>query len=105
MVIRTRVDSMRTIGRNTQGVRLIKLDEGDTVSSLAKLPRDELPDAEGAALEPADNGDGNGDGRPVDAGLDDANGLAADPSDLGDLHRPHILDDGVGDAEASDHID
>ena len=35
---------MRTIGRNTQGVRLIKLDEGDVVSSLAKLPEDELGD-------------------------------------------------------------
>src|SRR5947199_1919265 len=32
MVIRTRVDTLRTIGRNTQGVRLIKLDDGDTVS-------------------------------------------------------------------------
>ena len=31
MVIRTRVSTMRTIGRNTQGVRLIKLDEGDVV--------------------------------------------------------------------------
>src|SRR6516165_167702 len=38
MVIRTRVDAIRTIGRNTQGVRLIKLDDGDAVSSLAKLP-------------------------------------------------------------------
>ena len=46
MVIRTRVSTMRTIGRNTLGVRLIKLDEGDTVSSLAKLPEDELGDAD-----------------------------------------------------------
>ncbi len=58
LVIRTLVDSIRTIGRNTQGVRLIKLDEGDTVSSLAKLPQEELADVEAAALEPI------GDGRP-----------------------------------------
>ena len=45
MVIRTKVSTMRTIGRNTLGVRLIKLDEEDTVSSLAKLPADELNDA------------------------------------------------------------
>src|SRR5262249_2649888 len=44
MVIRTRVDAIRTIGRNTQGVRLIKLDDGDAVSSLAKLPVEELAD-------------------------------------------------------------
>jgi DNA gyrase subunit A len=88
MVIRTRVDAIRTIGRNTQGVRLIKLDEGDAVSSLAKLPQDELVETEAAAaLEPP------GDGRA----------LAAAPFD--GVHQPHILDDGVAEAEASDHID
>jgi DNA gyrase subunit A len=82
---------MRTIGRNTQGVRLIKLDEGDAVSSLAKLPEDELGDVEAAELE------ATGNGRPI---IDDD---ATAPLD--DLHEPHIMDDGVGEAEASDHID
>lgn len=45
MVIRTALNTTRTIGRNTQGVRLIKLNEGDAVSGLAKLPADELADA------------------------------------------------------------
>ncbi len=59
MAIRTRVSTMRTIGRNTQGVRLIKLDEGDVVGSLAKLPEDEIigdaPDlAPGGVLEHPD---------------------------------------------------
>ncbi len=45
MMIRTRISDTRTIGRNTQGVRLIKLDEGDLVGSLAKLPLEELGDA------------------------------------------------------------
>ena len=44
IVIRTQVARYAPIGRNTQGVRLIKLDEGDTVSSLAKLPEEELTD-------------------------------------------------------------
>ncbi len=92
MVIRTRVDTMRTIGRNTQGVRLIKLDDGDTVSSLAKLPADELADAEAGDLEPG------GDGRALDA---EAVANAA----LTGRHPPHIIDDGVAEAEASDHID
>jgi DNA gyrase subunit A len=64
-------------------VRLIRVDDGDTVGSLAKLPEEELtaevPDeveVPGAPVEPT-----------------------------GDGHPPHILDDGVGGAEASDHID
>jgi DNA gyrase subunit A len=89
MVIRTKIDSIRPIGRNTQGVRLIKVDDGDTVSSLAKLPREELAEADVV------------DGAP--AILDD--GPLAGPDGDGPLHRPHIIDDGVADAEASDHID
>jgi DNA gyrase subunit A len=92
MVIRTKVSTMRTIGRNTLGVRLIKLDEGDTVSSLAKLPADELGD--GAELETL-----AGDGLPTDL-----NGTAGD-SLLEEPYSPHIIDDGVGEAEASDHTD
>jgi DNA gyrase subunit A len=37
MLVRTRVSEISVIGRNTQGVRLIRLDEGDTVVSLAKI--------------------------------------------------------------------
>src|SRR5262249_53225999 len=83
ILIRTRVGDTRPIGRNTQGVRLIRLDEGDTVSSLAKLPEEEL--AAAAALEADDLPDGEH--RPNGA------------------ESPHILDDGVAQAEASDHID
>ena len=92
MVIRTKVSTMRTIGRNTLGVRLIKLDEGDTVSSLAKLPEDELNDV--GELEPTGP---NGQAEEIDGETGD--GTFEEP------HRPHIIDDGVGEAEASDHID
>jgi DNA gyrase subunit A len=82
ILIRTRMADLRTIGRNTQGVRLIRVDEGDTVGSLAKLPLDEL----GAEAElPAPEG------QPAD-------GLAP-------AADAHILDDAVGRAEASGHID
>jgi DNA gyrase subunit A len=87
MVIRTRVDSIRTIGRNTQGVRLIRVEEGDTVSSLAKLPGEEIAETEADVLAPVD-------GAPAPT-LDGA----------GAVHGPHILDDGVAEAEASDHLD
>jgi DNA gyrase subunit A len=102
LVIRTLVDAIRTIGRNTQGVRLIKLDEGDAVSSLAKLPKVELAEVEAAALEPTGDGRALGTGR---AKAIDADGLVADSSALDDHHQPHIIDDGVAEAEASDHID
>ena len=36
-IIRLRVADIRTIGRNTQGVRLIDLDNGERVVSLARL--------------------------------------------------------------------
>ena len=83
ILIRTRVADTRPIGRNTQGVRLIRLDEGDTVGSLAKLPEEELTAV--IPLEPADHP--NGDLEP------------------GASSSPHILDDGVAEAEASDHVD
>ncbi len=83
ILIRTRVADIRPIGRNTQGVRLIRLDEGDAVSSLAKLPEEELTAV--VALEPADHPDGD--------------------LEPGSTPLPHILDDGVAEAEASDHLD
>jgi DNA gyrase subunit A len=82
IIIRTRVADISLIGRNTQGVRIIRVEEEDTVGSLAKLPEEELA---------------GGDDLPA---TDD---LAPPPA--ADGHPPHILDDGVGLAEASDHID
>jgi len=39
-IIRMKVDSMRIIGRNTQGVRLINLEAGEKVVDLSMLARD-----------------------------------------------------------------
>jgi DNA gyrase subunit A len=83
ILIRTRVGDTRPIGRNTQGVRLIRLDDGDAVSSLAKLPEEQL--AADAALA-ADL-----------AAEAEAMALAPPTAD------GHILDDGVAEAEAQDH--
>jgi len=93
ILIRTRVADTRLIGRNTQGVRLIRLDEGDTVGSLAKLPEEELTTV--VPLEPADRPDG--DLEPADRPDGDL--------EPGVSSSPHILDDGVAEAEASDHLD
>ncbi|AGA24596.1 DNA gyrase subunit A [Singulisphaera acidiphila] len=84
ILIRTPVADMREIGRNTQGVRLIRVEEGDSVSSLAKLPEEELTADVEAEVEAA--------------------GLHADAIPV-DGETAHIMDDGVAEAEARDHID
>jgi DNA gyrase subunit A len=88
MVIRTALNKTRTIGRNTQGVRLIKIDEGDAVSSLAKLPEDEI--GETLELEPA-----IGEEEPAD-GL---NGSAESPDSFSDSDPGET--DSAGDSDSS----
>jgi DNA gyrase subunit A len=39
MIIRTHLDQILTIGRDTQGVCVIKLNEGHLVSTIAIVPR------------------------------------------------------------------
>ena len=41
MVNRTHVTEIRVIGRNTQGVRIMNLNEGDKIASLAKVARED----------------------------------------------------------------
>jgi DNA gyrase subunit A len=41
ILIRQGVQEIRTIGRNTQGVRLIRLDDGDTIADITTTVRDE----------------------------------------------------------------
>jgi DNA gyrase subunit A len=42
MVNRTHISEIRVIGRNTQGVRVMNLNEGDKIASLAKVAREEI---------------------------------------------------------------
>ena len=56
---RIRAADINTIGRNTQGVRIIRLDENDTLVSCAVIPSDSFDEAEVAAVvsaTPPDNG-------------------------------------------------
>ena len=48
-IIRLRIKDIRIIGRNTQGVRLIELEEGERLVSLARV----------AEKEEEDDGDGD----------------------------------------------
>ena len=57
IIIRTGIEELRAIGRNTQGVRLIKLDEDDKVVAVARLAREDdeaTGDSNTAVIEPAE---------------------------------------------------
>jgi DNA gyrase subunit A len=54
MIIRLNTADISTIGRNTQGVRLIQLEEGDQLMSVARLA--EREDGEEGAAGPEGNG-------------------------------------------------
>ncbi|MET4104806.1 DNA gyrase subunit A [Hymenobacter sp. UYP22] len=76
ITIRLRMSDLRSIGRATQGVRLLKISQGDEISSVAKVAAEEKdPDAETdlfAAAEPNGTGaDGEGLGNSPDPDLTD----------------------------------
>ena len=48
-MIRQKVDLIRVIGRNTQGVKLIRLDDGSKISSVTKVINETDEDNEGDA--------------------------------------------------------
>lgn len=47
IAIRMSVQEIRVAGRNTQGVRLIKLSDSDEISSVTRIEKDELEEEEG----------------------------------------------------------
>ena len=54
MILRMRAGDVRSIGRATQGVRLIGMDEGDEFVAIAKLAeKEDDPDAPASETEPA----------------------------------------------------
>ena len=67
ILMRTRVSEIRETGRNAAGVKLIKVDDGDTLVAMAKVGSEEQPPGQAAAgdgalatPEAASAGDGDG---------------------------------------------
>ncbi|KAB2910965.1 MAG: DNA gyrase subunit A [Kofleriaceae bacterium] len=58
-IIRVRATDISTTGRAAQGVRMMRLDDGEQVAAIERLadPQDEAVIAEGAPIEAADDGD------------------------------------------------
>ncbi len=75
IIIRTAVDGISEMGRNTQGVRIISLNEGDTVAGVATIASGEDEDL------PEDGGDGSADAGEGgdDAGAEPAAGPGGEP--------------------------
>ena len=51
VIIRVPVDGIRVIGRNTQGVRVMNLDEADSIVAVARVVKEEEGEAEGEEVE------------------------------------------------------
>jgi DNA gyrase subunit A len=71
MVNRTHVDEIRVVGRNTQGVRIMNLKEGDKIASLAKIAREEVEE-ERANAAPPPAAEAQSDGQATEEGLAEA---------------------------------
>jgi DNA gyrase subunit A len=54
MVVRIRAADVRQVGRNTQGVKVVTLDAGDALASVAKIAGDETDGAVQAPTASAD---------------------------------------------------
>ena len=52
-MIRQKIENINVIGRNTQGVRLINLNEGANIASVTKVVKDQNKDEE--TLEETEN--------------------------------------------------
>ena len=50
VIIRVPVDGIRVIGRNTQGVKVMNLDSGDTLVDVARVVRDDGEEVERAEV-------------------------------------------------------
>lgn len=78
-MVRTRVDEVSLLSRNTQGVRLIKLKEGERMQGLERIEESadesakrELAHAEGGDVEPGEADDLPDDGAVDDTSVEDA---------------------------------
>jgi DNA gyrase subunit A len=49
---RVKVSDFNAIGRNTQGVRIMSLEEGDTLAAIVCVPQEEREEGEETAEQP-----------------------------------------------------
>jgi DNA gyrase subunit A len=71
VLIRQPVSSIRSIGRNTQGVKLIRLDDGDSIAAVTRVQEEKDPEGielngETPDVEQKDIFDGEGETPPAE---------------------------------------
>jgi DNA gyrase subunit A len=110
IVNRQRVSGIRTIGRATQGVRLVTLDEGDSLVDVARVvPEDENGVEAGALGEVpvgAEDGDGLASGGDPRSGVGGDARLQADGDDVAVLaSEGGLADEPVDEADVAGDAD
>ena len=68
ILMRTPVSEIRETGRNAQGVRLIRLDDGDKLVAMAKIDAEEVKAPEPGTPPVVGGGESGGDGQPINDG-------------------------------------
>ena len=95
MIVRTAIADISTVGRNTQGVRLVNLKDGDSLVSVEIISSADLErfvDEEGEGAEGAE-----GDASPIEAGSGEA--------ESGETTSNEAVDDDAAGPEAGDESD
>lgn len=98
IVLRTDLSAVREIGRATQGVKMIRVDQGDRVGAIAVVVREEEADATLAAAESSAEAGKAETAETTEEGKGDAPGDAAAPED----GEPPTEDEAEGDGRADD---
>ncbi len=80
MTIRMAIDSLRVMGRATQGVKLINLKKNDTIASIAKTPRNDDEEEQEGAEENQDQTT-EGTDSPTNNGTDENNRAETENTD------------------------
>ena len=102
VINRQRVDEIRVIGRATQGVRLVNLDENDSVMDVARVIPEDPADASSNGVPDGDAGDGErADGDGADGAKADGDGADSAVTDGGEGPEASV-DSGAGEAVGLD---
>jgi DNA gyrase subunit A len=71
MIQRIAVKEVSVVGRNTQGVRIMKLKDGDALTAIVRVPREESAETlDASGVAPADGGQPQKDTQPEEDGAD-----------------------------------
>ena len=95
ITIRIGVDTLRVMGRATQGVKLIRLRDEDSIASVAKVSKFES--------EEIDEIIGDDENSVDDSSSNDV--IENENQDKQDISEPEVLEESVDNEEPSDEID